>query len=103
VPVWVSDGMTPDSIKRTFVLANPLALAAEIDGIYDAVKDILGTLDPRQLQERVSESFAKLGEVMTALNPQAMLGSVQGVLERITVKLTSLDLSIITSELEALS
>ncbi len=102
VPAWARGNVTPASIKRAFQLANPLSLTAEIDQLYEAVKDQLRNLDPRILQEDIEATFDLVKDKIFALDPKAIAGEVQGAIDALMRKLDSVDLQLIADELQGL-
>jgi hypothetical protein len=103
IPAWAKGEITPDSVRRAFQLANPLNLSAEINQLYDAVKQQLHNLDPRTLREQVKSSFDKVKAPILSLDAGAIVGRVRGVIDALSRKLDQIDLQLIADELGGLA
>ena len=102
IPSWANENISPASIKRAFQLANPLNLTAEINQLYDAIKQQLRNFDPRLVQENVKTTFDNLKNAIFAIDPEAIVGEVQGAIDSLTQRLDAIDLQLIANELEGL-
>lgn len=100
IPVWAKENISADSIRRAFQVLNPLNLTAEIQKLYDAIKDQLRNFDPRILQEQIKATFEKAKSAILSLDPNAILAQVQGVVDQLLQRLDLIDLKIITNELK---
>jgi vacuolar-type H+-ATPase subunit E/Vma4 len=103
IPAWAKENISADSIRRAFQLANPLNLTAEINRLYEAIKQQLHNFDPRILQEQIKASFEKLTASITSLDPQAILSQVQGVIDALIQRLDGIDLQLIADELDGVA
>ncbi len=102
IPIWARENISPASIRRAFEVSNPLSLQAEINQVYDAVKQQVRTFDPRVVQEHLQGSFDKLKGAIFALDPQAIVGEVQGAIDALTQRLDGANLQLIGDELQGL-
>ena len=102
IPVWVTDNMTPASIRRALTQADPLGIQTEIDALYQTeIMDRLRALDPRPLATRLQTVYDKvIGGLAGAISPEATVGAVNKLRDSLLSKLASLDLNLLTSELE---
>jgi hypothetical protein len=102
-PIWARENISIASIRRAFDVTNPLNLKAEIDQLYDAVKEKLRTFDPRVIQDHLQASFDKFKDAVFALSPEAILAEVQKVIDALTQRLDVFNPQLISTELQGLA
>lgn len=102
VPTWANENISPASIRRAFQVANPLDITAEVNQLYDTIKQQLRNFDPRIIQENVKNTFDTVKNTIFAIDPEAVVAEVQGTIDALTQRLDVIDLQVIAEELEGL-
>jgi hypothetical protein len=103
VPAWAGAELTPAELRRAFEQANPLAVGAEVNRLWQAFKEQLATLSPRVVAERLQASYDRLLDAVLALSPERLLAALKDTLDELVGKLDALDLGIVVDELDALA
>ncbi|MDR5748840.1 hypothetical protein QCE73_37305 [Caballeronia sp. LZ029] len=103
VPVWAKSGISADSVRRAFETASPLNLAAEIDHLYDVLKQRVRVFEPRAIQTRLQGSFEKLKAPLLVLDPRKLVIQVQDLIATIGTRLDAIDLELVSRELQSLA
>jgi len=103
IPVWAKENISPASIRRAFQLLNPLDMAAEINQLYDSIKQQLRNFDPRIVQEQVKASFERAKAAIFAFDPAAIVGEVRDVINALIQRLDGIDLQLIADELSGVA
>ncbi|CAB1073575.1 hypothetical protein JY97_13515 [Alkalispirochaeta odontotermitis] len=99
VPEWVGETISADSVRRAFEAANPLHIEAEVNQLYETIKNQLRNFDPRILQENLTETFDRIQDAILGIDPVALTSEVQSLIDDITKRVDAIDLQIIEDEL----
>ncbi len=100
IPIWVKENISAASIRRAFEVSNPLNITAEVNQVYEAIKQQIDNFNPRIIQENIAASFEVLSDSIFALDPAEIVGEVQGIVDLLLERLDVFDLQLIAGELE---
>jgi hypothetical protein len=103
IPTWAQEDLTPEAIRRAFERANPLSIEAEVEQLYETIKEQVRNFDPRIVQDNVRASFDQVKTAILALDPETIVGQVQEVLDALTQRLDAVNLQFVADELEDLA
>jgi hypothetical protein len=100
VPIWLQKLTTPEDLRRAVELANPLNVAAEVNRVWDAVKQKVRLFDPRVLLEKLTALFERIKNGIFALDPEIVGKAIHDTLAALAARLDTLDLGVIEREAE---